>query len=87
MACIGLFFFIVVFNLNVRFQRQRSSFSIVSSSILIIYSIYIQIRLEVVTMSTKKVLEAALVVLTVLLTAVQGIIGKETGSGSSSGQK
>ena len=29
-------------------------------------------------MSTKKVLEAALVVLTVLLTAVQGIIGKET---------
>lgn len=38
-------------------------------------------------MSTKKVLEAALVVLTVLLTAVQGIIGKETGSGSSSEKK
>ena len=38
-------------------------------------------------MSTKKVLEAALVVLTVLLTAVQSIIGKETGPGSSSGQK
>ena len=38
-------------------------------------------------MSTKKVLEAALVVLTVLLTAVQNIIGKETGSGSSSEKK
>ena len=87
MVCISPFLFILVFNLNVGIQRQQSSFSIVSSSISIIYSTYNQDEMEVITMSTKKVLEAALVVLTVLLTAVQGIIGKETGSGSSSGQK
>ena len=38
-------------------------------------------------MSTKKVLEAVLVALTVLLTAVQSVIGKETGPGSSSEKK